>query len=392
MEDNKNNSIEDDMSMTFVGEIGQKSAIATSDEVESLDSTATSTIPESAFPEVKIDPPTNEMGKTIIPEVPDSVPAEEVTNTDSESINDSNSYTDKNMNTNMATNTNDLGPNNQEPSFDGGNNKKNKKGHPVLVTILLILFLVGGTALGWYFSGYINKFLNKEETKTEKKETKEVTKASDEEISPNSIYIKNLISDYDFYTIGNATLYTSLYSKDKTEIKDLDDIYLRAIAAKKANKSLSGVFFSSEQFQDAVTLLFGNQLTLEDESISNGKFCVNIQYDSSTKYYSEGETTCGGSGFPTLERKIVNAVKNKDTIEVNVAVVIFSGDPTVNKVFKTYNESSDDQNNLGEVVEGVTRDTFDIDKDYTKLNQYKYTYNYDKDNNNYYLTTIELIK
>ena len=166
MEDNKNNNIEDDMSMTFVGEIGQKSAIATSDEVESLDSTATSTIPESAFPEVKIDPPTNEMGKTIIPEVPDSVPAEEVTNTDSESINDSNSYTDKNMNTNMATNTNDLGPNNQEPSFDGGNNKKNNKGHPVLVTILLILFLVGGTALGWYFSGYINKFLNKEETKT----------------------------------------------------------------------------------------------------------------------------------------------------------------------------------------------------------------------------------
>lgn len=374
MEDNKNNNIEDDMSMTFVGEIGQKSAIATSDEVESLDSTATSTTPESAFPEVKIDPPTDEAGKTITPDIPNSVPAEEVTNNE------------------PVTDTNNLGNNNQTPSFDNDNKNKNKKGHPVLMTFLLILFLAGGTALGWYFSGYINKFLNKEETKTEKKETKEVTKVNEEEISPNSIYIKNLISDYDFYTVGNATLYTSLYSKDKTEIKDLDDIYLRAIAAKKANKSLSGVFFSSEQFQDAVTLLFGNQLTLEDESISNGKSCVNIQYDSSTKYYREGETACGGSGFPTLERKIVKAVKNKDTIEVNVAVVIFSGDPTVNKVFKTYNESSDDQNNLGEVVEGVTRDTFDIDKDYTKLNQYKYTYNYDKDNNNYYLTTIELIK
>ena len=374
MEDNKNNNIEDDMSMTFVGEIGQKSAIATSDEVESLDSTATSTIPESAFPEVKIDPPTDEVGKTITPDIPNSVPAEEVTNNE------------------PVTDTNNLGNNNQTPSFDNYNKNKNKKGHPVLMTFLLILFLAGGTALGWYFSGYINKFLNKEETKTEKKETKEVTKINEEEISPNSIYIKNLISDYDFYTVDNATLYTSLYSKDKTEIKDLDDIYLRAIAAKKANKSLSGVFFSSEQFQDAVTLLFGNQLTLEDKSIFNGKSCVNIQYDSSTKYYSEGETACGGSGFPTLERKIVKAVKNKDTIEVNVAVVIFSGDPTVNKVFKTYNESSDDQNNLGEVVEGVTRDTFDIDKDYTKLNQYKYTYNYDKDNNNYYLTTIELIK
>lgn len=374
MEDNKNNNIEDDMSMTFVGEIGQKSAIATSDEVESLDSTATSTIPESAFPEVKIDPPTDEAGKTITPDIPNSVPAEEVTNNE------------------PVTDTNNLGNNNQTPSFDNYNKNKNKKGHPVLMTFLLILFLAGGTALGWYFSGYINKFLNKEETKTEKKETKKVTKINEEEISPNSIYIKNLISDYDFYTVDNATLYTSLYSKDKTEIKDLDDIYLRAIAAKKANKSLSGVFFSSEQFQDAVTLLFGNQLTLEDKSIFNGKSCVNIQYDSSTKYYSEGETACGGSGFPTLERKIVKAVKNKDTIDVNVAVVIFSGDPTVNKVFKTYNESSDDQNNLGEVVEGVTRDTFDIDKDYTKLNQYKYTYNYDKDNNNYYLTTIELIK
>lgn len=378
MEDNRNNNIEDDMSMTFVGEIGQKSAVATSDEVESLESNETVSS-ESAFPEVKIAPPTDEVGKTITPDIPNSVPAEEVTNSE------------------PTTDTNNLGNNDQNSSFnnndnDNDNKNKNKKGHPVLITILLILFLVGGTALGWYFSGYINKFLNKEETKTEKKETKEVTKASAEEISPNSLYIKNLISDYDFYSLSNADVYSALYSKDKVEVKDLDDIYLRAIAAKKANKSLSGVNFSSDEFKDAVTLLFGNQLTLEDKSISNGKSCVNIQYDSSTKYYSKGETACGGAALPTLERKIIKAVKNKDTIEVNVAVAILSGDPAVNKVFKTYNENNDDQNNLGEVVEGVTKDTFDIDKDYTKLNQYKYTYNYDKDNNNYYLTTIELIK
>lgn len=380
MEDNRNNNIEDDMSMTFVGEIGQKSAVALPDEVESLEDNNKESI--QTFPEVKIAPPPNEIGSKITPEVSNEVPTEEIISTDSNNIpND------------RLENTNDLSASNQNPTFNNNNNNNNnKKGHPILITILLILFLVGGTALGWYFSGYINKFLNKEETKTEKKETKEVTKASDEEISPNSLYIKNLISDYDFYALSNADIYTALYSKDKVEIKDLDDIYLRAIAAKKANKSLSGVSFSSDEFKDAVELLFGNQLTLEDKSIFNGKTCVNIQYDSSSKYYSEGETACGGTALPTLERKIIKAVKKEDIIEVNVAVAIFSGDPTVNKVFKTYTENNDDQNNLGEVVEGATKDTFDIDKDYTKLNQYKYTFNYDKDNNNYYLTTIELIK
>ena len=39
-----------------------------------------------------------------------------------------------------------------------------------------------------------------------------------------------------------------------------------------------------------------------------------------------------------------------------------------------------------------TYETFDIEKDYAKLNQYKYSFKYDKDNNNYYLESIELIK
>lgn len=373
MEDNKNNNIEDDMSMTFVGEIGQKSAIATSDEVESLDSTATSTTPESAFPEVKIDPPTDEAGKTITPDIPSSVPAEEVTNNE------------------PVTDTNNLGNNNQTPSFDNDNKNKNKKGHPVLMTFLLILFLAGGTAFGWYFSGYINKFLNKEETKTEKKETKEVTKVNEEELNPKGTFIKNLVDQYDEYFVSSASIYSVLYAKDKIEIKSLDEDYLRVLAATKAT-SYKNSFINSEDFQDAVKTLYGSQVTLPDKSFELYKGCLAFDYNEVAKSYVIKKGECGGSGFPTLKRKIIKAVKNESTIEANVAIAVLDTEPTVNKVYKTYDETSSDSNNRGEVVEGVTADTFDIDKDYTKLNQYKYTFNYDKDNNNYYLTTIELIK
>ena len=81
-----------------------------------------------------------------------------------------------------------------------------------------------------------------------------------------------------------------------------------------------------------------------------------------------------------LDRKVVKSIKKKNSIEINVAVLFTSA----NKVYKTPDDDS--------VIDGVKASDFDIDKDYTKLNQYKYTFNYDKSSDNYILDSIELIK
>ena len=88
----------------------------------------------------------------------------------------------------------------------------------------------------------------------------------------------------------------------------------------------------------------------------------------------------------SLKRKIVKTKLDDDILTVNVDVAVI--DSNEDKVYKNYSE---DEKELEE-VDNVVATTFDIDKDYTDLNQYKYTFNYDKDNNNYYLVSIELVK
>ena len=68
----------------------------------------------------------------------------------------------------------------------------------------------------------------------------------------------------------------------------------------------------------------------------------------------------------SLKRKIVKTKLDDDILTVNVAVAVI--DSNEDKVYKNYSE---DEKELEE-VDNVVATTFDIDKDYTDLNQYKY--------------------
>lgn len=329
---------EEDMSNTFVMEVGQKSAIA-EDPLDEV----------SGFPDIKVDSP--------------EVPLE---------------------NLEQNSKKNDFVSNANSFNSNGKNEKKRSKWF--LVTILLMILCLGiGIGITYFYLGSY-----KSTVKTEENKEKDNSDTMIEEISPTSLYLKELISNYDYNTISETEIYETLYSKDKIYVKDLEESYLRALAVKKANQWVDGIGFSKEKFQDSVVMLFGTQVLLDDHDFSLKNACVEMKYDSQSQFYSSVKSDgCGGTTIYSMERKIVKAIKKENSMEINVAVAIINDN--TNKIFRGYDSSLSENAGIDE-VDGITKDTFDIDKDYSKLNQYKYTFNYDSDNNNYYLVSVELEK
>lgn len=356
MED-KNEQLEDDMSKTFIAEVGQKSAIA-DDNVEQLEENDNSPV----FPEVKIDPPNEELD--VKPQI----------------------------------NTNELGTNLEEdtetiPGYEKESSmyeEPKKKKNPVFIIILVILSLAIGAGGSYYYF----EVFNKEDTSTKTEEKEEVKKDTIEELNVNGLFVQNLIEDYDYSLIGNISIYDELYANEKTNVSDIDEYYLRNLAAMKARRSLGNAGFSGESFTKAVETLFGGEIILENKSFTDNETdeggCYAYKYDQKEDYYDFKEPIgCGGRGILSLERKIVKAVKKENTLEINVAIAIKNTEE--DKVYKNY-VTNPDGTDASQVIEGVTATAFDIDKDYAKLNQYQYNFKYDTENANYYLESIELVK
>lgn len=274
----------------------------------------------------------------------------------------------------------------QPDKINQDNNKnKPKKRNPIGIIFLMILCLLVGAGGTYYYF----EIMNKEENNTIKSSAKEENK--EEELNPDGLFVHTLIENYDFYLISNIEIFDHLYVNDKTEVKDIEEYYLRNLAGIKAQKSLDNTGFSSEEFQNAVTLLFGQNVVLENKDLSDNKEdsgrCYSYKYNEESKYYEVQQPSgCGGTTTLSLERKIVKATKKKEQLEINVAIAI--EDSETKKIYNLYKDGT----GVSDEVVGITLDSFDIDKDYEKLNQYQYKFEYDQENNNYYLVSIKRVK
>ena len=310
-----------DMSMTFIAEVGQKSAVA-EDNLSDISGTV----------DVKVDPPTKEELDEF------------------------------------------------EANFNNQNNR-NKKGILITVILMLLCLVVGFGSSKLFF---YEKNVKKEENN---KKVVETEKVSDDEIIPtDSLFVKDLISRYHDPYLDNYA-YEVLYSKDKTTIEEMEEDYLQMLTAMKANKNPILIHFTSEEFQDALTILFGKQVVLDNKDISFDK-CNKITFDEkSNTYRSELSDGCEVSSSFMLKTEIIKVQKKEDTLEVDVAIAIV--DENADKVYKKY----DLENKKGEEeLEDKKASDLDISSDYSDLDQYRYLFEYDKNNNNYYLKQIELIK
>lgn len=253
-----------------------------------------------------------------------------------------------------------------------------KKSHTglIVVVMLMIGFLIGGAGSYYYF-----EVMNKNNDSAVEKE-KVVEKVEKRDISKDSVYVKELIDSYDVSYISNAEVYDKLYLKEKTIPLDLDEEYLRSCVMKKSNHSLNQYLdVDGVEYQNNVKKLFGNQVTLDNKSYEIASGCTKYSYENGRYSLVPVLGGCGGTSASKMERVITKATKYASKLEVEVAVAIVDGGS--NKVYTGINKD--------EVV-GVSADTFNIQGNIDKLAKYKYTFNYDDENDGYYFYSIELVK
>ena len=135
--------IDDDMSKTFIAEVGQKSAIADEEVLEENTN-------ESNFPDISIEPAEEEIETT---------------------TNKEKDYT-------------------EELFYD--TEIENKKNNPVIVIILMIFSLLIGVVGSYYYFEIYNK---KESIKDEKITTSKSNDINEKELNADGLFIKNLIED-----------------------------------------------------------------------------------------------------------------------------------------------------------------------------------------------------
>ena len=253
--------------------------------------------------------------------------------------------------------------------------KRNKKKNNGFVTTLLMILCVGlGIGISYCY------FIVYGDVLSRSKKSVKVEKSTDEELLPDGVFSKSLIEKYDSYSVNMSDIYKALYDKDKIKVEDISLEYIKSVAAKRAlylNKDSSDIAFSSDDFHKSLSELFGDKITVQDGDIVS----PNFKYNSKQKEYTYDDVsdTEESDGYKLI-RKVVKSVKKDSSLEINVAVAVTLD----GKVYKSLDKDS--------VINDLKLSDFKIDTDYTKLNQYKYIFNYDKDNDNYILDSIELMK
>lgn len=346
---------DEDMSNTFVAEVGQKSAIfKIDDDDEIIDTLEDEKEERVEFPDITVELPTK------LPSV-----------FEGESKNDSSEEKIKN--------DEGLGSKKQKHS------KNNKKRNPfVIILIIIVCLALGAFGSYYYFEIY------QENDNTNKEEVLEPV-VEVEELQPDSIFVKQLVDKYDIVDdVTGVCTYKELYLKDKSLVSEMNNNYLKYVAANNVSHNLySKRGLVEERFNDSFKEMFGSKINLEAGDIyypcMENQVLV-MKYDKENKIYdlvSLKNTDKKEANTVFIKKKIVKANKNKDKLSINVAVSVDDG----NKIYKGF----DGVKPTGEIV-NITYETFDIEKDYTKLNQYKYNFNYDNLNQIYYLDSVELVK
>lgn len=359
MENNENIEKEEnientnDMSDTFISEVGQKDAISTGDTemvpVEEIQNELGEG--DSAFPKVDIAPPGEEEKKIDL----DAPPSEEIMN--------------------------------QKPVKE----PKEKKGGKGFAFIMLLLGIALGGAAGYFGYSYLNDTDTPKVVKKEKKEVKE------EKLNVEGNFVKDLVSKYDLdnTTIEEINLaeYTTLFKDEEVLASAIDKDYVKYVSGIDAYRGLyNNQSFTSEELKESVKKLFGDKVQVEDEDIiypySDPKLVV-MTYNKNDNNYSHTKSSENKS-LPTstigFKRKIVDAVKKDNNVTITVAIAIL--DTESDKVYQV----SDAEGKLDKEVEGLTASTIDMSKDYKKFNNYKYSYIYDSATDNYLLDSIKLVK
>ena len=251
-----------------------------------------------------------------------------------------------------------------------------KKKHTGLV---IFLVLIAGISIGagacYYYFEYMHKDNTKKVVKSEPKEQTE------EELDVDSVLVKDLLARYDQYNVSSDEIYENIYKKDINQVSDIDSKVRLSMAYENTGIGLFNGF-TSDELKTAHIKLFGKDATLSDGDFTYA--CGNFKFDNVEKKYKyEPSAGCGEANSSTLVRKISEVKTKEDNLYINVYVGV--------KKAKDNSPSEFEISGRDGVIDEINATTFDIDRDYKKLDKIQYKFAYDENNKNYYLVSIKKI-
>ena len=121
--------------------------------------------------------------------------------------------------------------------------KKVKKNNGFITTILMILCIGIGVGLSYcYYEVYGNK-------SSKDKKNVVVLENNEEELLPDGVFSTSLVESYDAYNSNSSDIYNSLYSKDEIKVKDISLDYVKDVVIRRAlyfSDDYSNISFSKD--------------------------------------------------------------------------------------------------------------------------------------------------
>lgn len=265
--------------------------------------------------------------------------------------------------------------------------QKKKAVWPIVVLVLFAGLAIGAGGSYVYFQVTNKDNLGTDVSDSKKDSNKEVEdKVNDIEVSIDSVYVNELIDQYDKASTPTPDLVSTIYKNDKTNVTELGEEYLRFLVMKKANTSVMNSFYiDGDRFQKMVKLLYGNQVSLDNKSFSIDNGCLSYVYNNGYYSYDVSKEGCGGTTVYSMRREVVDAVKKSDTLEATIAYAIVN--VATKEVFTDFSA-----NTPAGKIDGLNSDTLNVRENASKLHQFKYVFTYDKMNDGYYLNYVQKVK
>lgn len=259
---------------------------------------------------------------------------------------------------------------------------KNKKILVYIVMATILVIVVGSLVT-------INKNNRKD---------KEIDKDNNENVNTENIEISesyNYHSIINYFKLNNlpAEYYGYFYQKGQIDYSDIENdvkIYMairKVITDENMVDVTKKIEIQSSSIDKAIKSIFGENVKYKNESL-NGESCSysNFKYNKSSKTYIQEPSECLENRTDSMIYEFIdtNEDDNQLIIQEKIAFVEISYNLEMNKI--VYNIYKD----IWKKEKVATVDNYSIDSCRDLLNTYQYTFK--KNNNNYNLQKIELVK
>ena len=202
------------------------------------------------------------------------------------------------------------------------------------------------------------------------------------EYNKDGYFIKDLMKRI-IYTDGYSHNEFQVYAKDKVTVDDLTELYKNElILGHEVN------FIKYDQLKDCSIKTFGKNIYSTPPKQFQA-FCSKYILSEKGDFYTKEEIGCGGIGYRYDYNKITKVESDDNHIYVYQRAG-FQGEDGINKNITTINENGNIRYVAKDLVKKVEfTDNVNLDEILDRLNEYKFTFTYDKTNNTYYFESVE---